>query len=73
MVIRLMPHSDTLLLQLLPVLPVRLLAFRRTGRDGVILENPAHVMEQVCDSKEHIGPATVIEVLQKELGVLISL
>ena len=72
-IIRLMPHSDTLLLQLLPVLSIRLLTGRRAGRDGVVLEDPAHVMEQFCDGKEHIGPVAIVEVIQKELGVLVSL
>ena len=39
----------------------------------MLLKNPAHVVEQLGSREEHIGAAVVIEVIQKELGVLISL
>ena len=72
-VIRPVSHSDTLLLDLPPVLPIRLLTGRKAGRDGVVLEDPAHVVEQICDGKKHSGPKAVIEVVQKKLSVLVSL
>lgn len=73
MVVRLVPQSNALLLDLPPILAVCPLVCRRTGRHGVVLENPAHVVEQVCDGKEHIGPVAVVKVLQKELRILVSL
>ena len=72
-VIRFMPHSNTLLLYLLAVLPVCPLTGRRAGRHGVVLEDPAHVVEQICDRQKHIGPVAVVEVIQKKLSVLVSL
>ena len=59
MVIRFVPQSNTLLLDLPTVFAVRLLACRRAWRDRVVLENLAYMVEQVCDGKEHIGPVAV--------------
>ena len=73
MVIRLVAHRNLLLLDLPPEFSIHLLTRRDCRRHGVVLEDPAHVVEQICDGKKHIGPVAIVEVIQKKLGVLISL
>ena len=73
MVIRPVAHGDLLLADLLAQFAVRSLTARRAGRNRVVLEYPAYVVEQLGGREEHIGAVVVIEVIQKELGVLISL
>ena len=73
MVIRLVAQGNLFLTDLLEQFTVCSVTARRAGRNGVVLEYPAHVVEQFGDREEHIGAAVVIEVIQKELGVLISL
>ena len=73
MIIRLVAHGNLLLTDLLAQFAICSVAARRARRNGVILKDPAHVMEQLGGREEHIGLAAVIEVIQKELGVLISL
>ena len=72
-VIRLVAHRNLLLLDLPPEFSFHLLTRRDGRRHGVVLEDPAHVVEQICDGKKHIGPKAVIEVVQKKLSVLVSL
>ena len=73
MVIRLVAHGDLLLTDLLAQFAICSLTARRAGRNGVVLKDPAHVVEQLGSRQEHIGTAVVIEVVQEELGVLVSL
>ena len=73
MVIRLVAHGDLLLTDLLEQFAIRSLTARRAGRNGVVLKDPAHVVEQLGGREEHIRAVVVIEVIQKELGVLVSL
>ena len=73
MVIRLVAHRNLLLLDLPPEFSIHLLTRRDCRRHGVVLEDPAHVVEQACDGKEHIGPVAVVKVIQKELCILVSL
>ena len=73
MIIRLVAHGDLLLTDLLAQFTVRSVTARRAGRNGVVLKDPAHVVEQFGGREEHIGTAVVIEVIQEELGVLVSL
>ena len=73
MVIRLVTHGDLLLPDFLKQLAVRSVAAWRAGRHGVVLKDPAHVVEQFCGREQHIGTMVVMEVIQEELGVLISL
>ena len=72
-VVRLVAHRNLLLLDLPPEFSIHLLARRDGRRHGVVLEDPAHVVEQLGGRQEHIGTAVVIDVIQKELGVLVSL
>ena len=46
MVIRLVAHRNLLLLDLPPELSIHLLARRDGGWHGVVLEDPAHVIEE---------------------------
>ena len=73
MVVRLVAHGDLLFLDLPPQLSVHPLSHRSGGRHRVFPEDLAQVVEQSSGRQEHIGPARLIEVLQKEVGVLISL
>ena len=73
MVIRLVTHGDLLLADLLEQFTVRSVTARRAGRNGVVLKDPAHVVEQPGSREEHIGTAVVIDVIQEELGILVSL
>lgn len=73
MVIRLVAHGDLLLTDLLEQFTVCSVTARRAGRNGVVLKDPAHVVEQLGGREEHIGAVVVIEVIQKELGILVSL
>lgn len=73
MVIWFVSQGHALLLYLPPILAVRLLTCRGTGRNGVVLEDLAHVVEQIGDGQEHIGPVTVMEVRQEKLCILVSL
>ena len=73
MIIRLVAQGDLLLTDLLEQFTVRSLTARRARRNGVVLKNPAHVVEQPGSREEHIGIAVVIDVIQEELGILVSL
>ena len=73
MVVRLVPHGDLLLTDLLEQFTVHSLAARRAGRNGAVLKDLAHVVEQLGGREEHIGTAAVMEVIQEELRVLIPL
>ena len=73
MVIRLVAHSNLLLLDLPPEFPIHLLARWDSGRHRVVLEDPAHVVEQLGDRQHHRGRAEMVSLLQKELSILISL
>lgn len=73
MVVRLVTHSVLLFLDLPPEFSVHLLARRDGGRHRVVLEDPAHVVEQLGDRQHHRGRAKIVSLLQKELSILISL
>ena len=73
MVIRLVAHGDLLLADLLEQFTVYSVTARRAGRNGVVLKNPAHVVEELGGREEHIRAAVIIEVVQEKLGILISL
>ena len=73
MVIRLVAHGDLLFLDLPPQLSVHPLSHRGGGRHRVVTKDLTQMVEQWGGRQEHIGPARLIEVLQKEAGVLISL
>ena len=72
MVIRLVAHSNALLHEFLPALSVDVQPSSRPW-EGVILKDPAHVIEQPGDRQHHRGRAEVVSLLQKELSILISL
>lgn len=73
MVIRLVTHGDLLFLDFPPQLSVHPLSHRGGGRHRVVTKDLTQMVEQSGGRQEHIGPARLIEVLQKEVGVLISL
>ena len=73
MVIRLVTHGDLLFLDFPPQLSVHLLSHRSGGRHRVVTKDLTQMVEQPGGRQEHIGPAHLIEVLQKESGVLVSL
>ena len=73
MVIRLVTHSDLLLLDLPPEFSIHLLAHWDGGRHRVVLEDPAHVVEQLSDRQHHRGRAEMVSLFQEELSILISL
>ena len=73
MVIGFVAHGDLLLPELRQPLSVDL----DTTRDGrswrLLLENTAHVMEQLGDGQHDQGRFQVIPAIQEKLSVLISL
>ena len=73
MVIRLVAHRNFLLLDLSPEFSIHLLASRDSGRHRVILEDPAHVVEQLSDRQHHRGRAEIVSLLQEELSIRIPL
>ena len=73
MVVRLVAHGDLLLLDLPPEFSIHLLARRDNERHGVVLEDPAHVIEQPGDRQHHRGRSEIVSLLQEELSILISL
>ena len=73
MVICFMPHGDLLGPDLLTQLPVYAVPHRSDGRYGILLKNPAQVVEQLGGREEHIRAVIVTEMLQEELGVFVSL
>lgn len=73
MVIRLVAHGDLLFLDLPPQLSVHPLSHRSGRRHRVVTKDLTQMVEQPGGRQEHIGPARLIEVFQKEVGVLISL
>ena len=72
-VVRLVAHRNLLLLDLPPEFSIHLLPRRDGRRHGVVLEDPAHMVEQICDGKEHIGPVAVVEVIQEKFRILVFL
>ena len=73
MVIRLVAHSNLLLLNLPHEFSIHLLAYWDDGRHGGVLEYPSHVVEQLSDRQHDRGRAEIVLLLHKELGVWISL
>ena len=73
MVVRLVAHGDLLGPDLLTQLPVYAVPHRSDGRYGILLKNPAQVVEQLGGREEHIRAVIVTEMLQEELGVFVSL
>ena len=73
MVIRLVAHGDLLFLDFPPQLSVHPLSHRSGGRYRVVTKDLTQMVEQPGGRQEHIGPARLIEVLQEEGGVLVSL
>ena len=63
MIIRLVAQGDLLLTDLLEQFTVCSVTARRAGRNGVVLKNPAHVVEQFGGREERIGTVVVIEVV----------
>ena len=55
MVIRLVAQSNSLSLELLAPLSVNLQAALIGLRQGVVTEDPAHVMQHTADTQHHIG------------------
>ena len=72
-VIRPVAQSDLLGPDFLAQLEVHTVPHRAGGRDGILLKNPAHVVDQLGGREEHIGAVVVMEVLQEELSVLVPL
>ncbi len=72
MVIRLVAHSNALLHELLPTLPVDVQPGSRPW-EGMIFKDPAHVIEQPSDRQHHRRMVEIVSLLQEELGILISL
>ena len=73
MIVRLVAHGDLLFLDFPPQLSVHPLSHRGGGRHRVVTKDLTQMVEQSGGRQEHIGPARLIEVLQKEVGVLVSL
>lgn len=73
MVIRLVAHRNFLLLDLPPEFSIHLLAYWDGRRYRVVLEDPAHVVEQTGDRQHHRGWVEIVSLLQEELSILISL
>ena len=73
MVVRLVAHGNLLFLDFPPQFSVHLLAQRSGRRHRVVTKDLTQVMEQSSGRQKHIGPARLIEVLQEEGGVLVSL
>ena len=73
MVIRLVAHGDLLFLDFPPQLSVHPLSHRSGGWHRVVTKDMTQMVEQPGGRQEHIGPARLIKVLQKEVGVLVSL
>ena len=73
MIIRLVAHGDLLLLDLPPEFSIHLLAYWDGGRHGVVLKDPAHVVEQLSDRQHDRGRAKIVLLLQEELSIWISL
>ena len=73
MVIRLVAHGNAFLLKLPPAFSVNVLSHRGGGRHRVLPEDLTQVVEQSGGRQGHIGPARLIEVLRKEVGILVSL
>ena len=73
MVTRLVAHDDLLRPDLSEQLSVHAMSRRGGRRHGVILKYLPQVVEQLGGREEHIRTVVVIEVVQEELGVLVSL
>ena len=73
MVVRLVSHGDLLRPDLSEQLSVHAMSRRGGRRHGVILKYLPQVVEQLGGRQERIGAVVVMEVLQEELGVLVSL
>ena len=73
MVIRLVAHGDLLFLDFPPQLSVHPLSHRSGRRHRVVTKDLTQMVEQPGGGQEYIGPARLIEVLQKEVGVLVYL
>ena len=72
MVIRFVAHSEFLCLDFSSQFAVHLQAGAGSGQ-RVILEDPAHVVEQVSDRQHNRGWTEVILPFQEELRVLVPL
>ena len=73
MVIRLVALSDLLLPQLSEPLAVDLDAAGAGLGQGVVLEHPAHVVEEPRHRQHHIGRALFLPVIQKVPGIFVPL
>ena len=73
MIVRLVAHGDLLFLDFPPQLSVHPLSHRGGGGYRVVTKDLTQMVEQPGGGQEYIGPARLIEVLQKEVGVLVSL
>lgn len=72
-VIRLVAQGDALLLQLLQPFPVDLNTSGAGLRDGVVPEDPAHVMEQPGHCQHRRGRTVFLQMVQKVLCILTAL
>lgn len=73
MVVRLVAHGDLLFLDLPPQLSVHPLSHRGGGGYRVVMKDLTQMVEQPGGRQKHIGPARLVEVFQKEVGVFVSL
>ena len=69
----LVAHGDLLFLDFPPQLSVHPLSHRSGRRHRVVTKDLTQMVEQPGSRQEHIGPARLVEVLQKEVGVFVSL
>ena len=73
MVVRFMTQGHALLLQLFQPLAVDLDSAGAGLRDGVVPEDPAHVMEQPGHCQHRRGRTVFLQMVQKVLCILIAL
>lgn len=72
-VVRFVAQGDALLPELQQALAVDLEYAGASCRHGVLLEDPAQVVEQPGDGEHHPGRPKVVLPVQEELGIPVSL
>ena len=73
MIIRLVAQGDTLLLQFLQPLAIDLDTAGAGFGNGVVLEYPAHMMEQPGHSQHRRGRTVFLQMVQEVLRILVVL
>ena len=73
MIVSLVAHGHALFGETLPAFGVDADAVGIVGRLGIITEDPAHVMEQFGRCQHDGRISELVEAVEKELGVLITL